>query len=56
MAKKPRIKKSSALKVVKTVAGRLDNLIIGSTHDAPSSHPVHDRNLLDRKFKEMKGE
>ena len=56
MAKKPGTKKSQALKTVKAVAGRLDNLIIGSTHDAPSSHPVHNKDLLDRKFKEMKGE
>jgi hypothetical protein len=55
MAKKPGIKKSPALKVVKKVAGRLDNLIMGSTHDAPSSHPVHNKDLLDRKFKDMQG-
>lgn len=56
MAKKPGIKKSPRLKVVKTVARRIDNFFAGTRHDAPSNHPVHNQGLLDRKFKEMQGE
>jgi hypothetical protein len=58
MAKKPRIKKSSALKVVKTVARRVDNFVAGTNHSPVSpNHPIYRmQGLTDSKFKDMQGE
>lgn len=52
----PGRKKSPALKMIKKVAGRVDNFIVGTRHDAPSTHPVHNQGLLDNKFKKMQEE